>query len=253
MGWGVIGPKREPITIVLLNGYNIELPSKYIISISTDQFRSQPSSEKILFAVDNSYLEDSQLFQVQRMQVIIEHSALSETSIPHPSPQGSRKTTKGGARSRRGQLRNKSSGHERESPPTFISSQQPQLPDQDSHKTKPCTISTLLYGWRKSPWVPIIAKELSATASSGGRKSQFSSGVWPHGRLPMLYNHLVALYPGTFGQHNWNHWVMKSKEDINLKRLCGNVLEKSENGSGWGRCDLNILYTCVRLTKKIKK
>lgn len=68
----------------------------------------------------------------------------------------------------------------------------------------------------------------------------------------MLYNHLVALYPGTFEQHNWNHWVMKSKEDINLKRLCGNVLEKSENGSGWGRCDLNILYTCVRLTKKLK-
>lgn len=121
MGWEVIGPKREPITIVLLNGYNIELPSKYIISISTDQFCSQPSSEKILFAVDNSYLEDSQLFQVQRMQVIIEHSALSETSIPHPSPQGSRKTTKGGARSRRGQLRNKTSGHERERVPPHSS------------------------------------------------------------------------------------------------------------------------------------
>lgn len=50
------------------------------------------------------------------MQVIMEHSALSKTSIPHLSPQGSQKTTKGGARNRRGQLWNKASEHERESP-----------------------------------------------------------------------------------------------------------------------------------------
>lgn len=145
------------------------------------------------------------------------------------------------------------SGHERERAPAFISSQQPRLPEKDSHKTKPCTISTVLYGWRKYPWVPIIAKELSAAASSGGRESQFSSRVWPHGRLPMLYNHLVALYPGTSGQHNLNPWAVKNKDDINLGRQCGNVWEELEDASGQGGCELNILYTCVRLTKKIKK
>lgn len=186
------------------------------------------------------------------MQVIMEPSALNEMSIPHPSPQGSWKTTGEGARNRRGQLRNKAFWT-CERALTFISSQQPRLPEQDSHKTKPCTISTVLYGWRKYPRVPIIAKELFAAASSGGRESPFSSGVWPHGRLPMLYNHLVALYPGTLGQHNWNHWVIKNRDDINLGRQCGDVGGELEGGSGWGGCDPNILYTCVRLTKNLKK
>lgn len=68
----------------------------------------------------------------------------------------------------------------------------------------------------------------------------------------MLYNHLVALYPGTPGQHNLNPWAVKNKDNINLGRQCGDVWEELEDGSGQGGCELNILYTCVRLTKKLK-
>ena len=52
----VIGSQGEPATIVLLNGHSIEvipndlqLRSEHLIA---DQSISQPSSEKLLFAVD---------------------------------------------------------------------------------------------------------------------------------------------------------------------------------------------------------
>lgn len=39
----------------------------------------------------------------------------------------------------------------------------------------------------------------------------------------MLYSQSIALYPGTFGQYNWNHWVIKNKKDINLRRQYGDM------------------------------
>lgn len=127
----------------------------------------------------------------------------SETSVPHPWPQGSGNTTAEGPKIEEDHHETVPSGHHRAQ--AFINSQQMWLPAQDLHKTKLGTISMLQYGWRKCSRVSTIPKMLFAAESYWGRRVSFLQECDPMVCCPS--STVNTIIPFTFGQHNWNFCV----------------------------------------------
>ena len=68
--WELIGP-RAKLTIILLNGHSIKLPSEFVFVSQISAALGPPriSSEMFLCAVDSGQCRDSQLVKVQRERI----------------------------------------------------------------------------------------------------------------------------------------------------------------------------------------